>query len=166
MRLHQSYHFVCFIITIGISRQRGLSISAGSLLPPVPCRITISRRALNRNGKRSCRLGPSYVVNARLLAPVNGEPRDRWASRRRYLVLRAYTRSGARRLHPFSMMARPVASRFVSRPFSSTRFSRSPWVGQSQHRPNRPLSSSIPTRIPDLLGRRKGRAGLKPVKWN
>lgn len=49
----------------------------------------------------------------------------------------------------FSSFAAP------SRVFPSTRFSRSPWVGRSQHRPIRPSFVRIPTRIPDLLRRAK-----------
>jgi len=52
----------------------------------------------------------------------------------------------------------------VSLPLLPTRFSRSPWVGRSQHRPIRALLR-IPTRIPDLLRRaQRGMEGARRRK--
>lgn len=73
-------------------------------------------------------------------------------------------------LLPLFPLRRPLLP--FSRVFPSTRFSRSPWVGRSQHRPIRPSFVRIPTysysrsTSPCKTKRGEGGAGLKPVKWN
>lgn len=96
-------------------------------------------------------------------AEVGERRRRRW-----YQVLRAYTHCHRLRRPPpsvfFSCPCPPLLLLLLllflpfaapSRVFPSTRFSRSPWVGRSQHRPIRPSFARIPTRIPDLLRRAK-----------
>lgn len=112
---------------------------------------------------------------------------------RGYLVLRLYihmegrrcassSSSRRRRLHPpspshshsidsplvhFSLFLPLLPPGSRERFLARARFSRSPWVGSiATSADSASFFQYIPTRIPDPLGQRKGRARLKPVKWN
>lgn len=154
----------------------------------------IARRTKERETNKKLEIGASWIVNARLLAAVNGE-RVGWrfestedtlfcsrtlhihAKREKQAAASSSSSSSSSSSWSSSSFSRVWPARLFS--FSSfwlPRGSRVFWLGSfltlavgrliATSADSASFFQYIPTRIPDPLGQRKGRARLKPVKWN